>query len=907
MEVSLVLRLVDKMQEGLQSAKQKLKDFGDTVEKAISGEEAAKNLGKIGQEAEKAFDKAGQAARKAAEPVGNFSKETGRFFNEAGQAVGSFSDTVEGSYRRTNGVFARMRNNIRDAFIEFREETTEFDDWAIKGRFGAKNLEKKLQTLSAAAREARGEFLKTAAAAAPLLATIKQAANFDQTVKEFEKVTTNMGQERLDQLKAFALSTSQEVAFSAEQILLLMKAAVQNGIPDEDLERFSLFAARAGIAFDMAADDVGTALIKMKNSFAKNGIKMTEEEIEDLANAFNYLSNNTASTAKELVDFTQRAASVSGTMKMSAPTIAAVGAALISTGMPAEVAGTAFGTLGARIMAGSKPVRRGFETLGIDREQFIKDFAKDEQGTLIKLFAAIKAKGDVGQEALIGIAGGQQFKNLAKLTPEALIEAFAAINDKAARTDSVLIEANRQMSGAEMQFKLLQNQLKALSITIGNELLPPVLELTKSVGGAVKALTGWMHTHPQLTSVIVKTVAALLTFNVALKALKWLVAAGNLGLWRIAADFWTFDKAGRNIAKRSGLLARSFGIIRGGIGLLAGGSGILGGMATALTGYGAAAGKAAAGNRNMQSSLRGLKATLSSPLLKGGLMFGAGLGVNIANDFLQASTAPDRWKNLGNLFADAANGAMLGFIVGGPLGAAIGGIISTVWGAIERDSKTPIANIDGKMASGMADREYAEVSEALRTDRPRAAAILRKYFDEEDTDKLVKNGSIPAGAATKKFLERSEKRQKGKLEEFVGKGGKLALNKKDAANRGYDLNDPNLIYVGPMQGEQTELGKKLGLRGADIDAAIASLPSKQAAAAAEPADIEDLPPIIAPGQIPIPTAKPADTGAITNSNNTINQTVTVTINGAMDPQAVGKAVEAQLRNAAAAALHGGGQ
>jgi len=847
-EVSLVLRLVNKMQEGLSSAKKQVQDFGKSVENAFANAHP--------QEAAQGFNATGDAAERAG--------------------------------KRAENAFSRARRNVKDFFAELKEETTAGHAWAAKGRFGEENLKERLKSLTENARTARNEFLKFTAMAAPLAGMAHQAAKFDQSVKEFEKVTTNMSEARLSELKNFAVNTSQQVAFSAEQMLMLMKAAVQNGIADKDIERFSLFAARTGIAFDMAAEDVSSALAKLKNSYGKNGLALGQDQIEDLADAFNYLANNTASSAKELMDFTQRASSVSGTMKMSPLTVAAVGSAMVARGMPAEVAGTAFGTLGARIMAGGKPVRKGFAALGIDREQFIKDFAKDEQGTILLLFRRIRELGDKGQEALIGIAGGQQFKNLAKLDDSALSAAFKQINNKAARKDSVKKEADRQMSGAEMQFALLQNRLKALSVTIGTELLPPILAFLDKAGAVINSLTAWAHEHPKTASFIIQSVGALAAFNVALKSLKWLLAGAELGIWKYAANLWKFDEMGKNVAARRGLIARLPGFVRSGIGGLAAGTGILGGVKAA----GSAGGASAAGGA--ASAAGGMV----KGLLRGGVMAGATIGVDIANDFLQASSASAQWKSVGGIFADTVNAAMLGFIAGGPWGAAIAALGAAVYKGYEAYSKTPYAFVDSRAALHKAEDTAGEQAEAVRKGAGYDRALLERVLGKSEADYVIGNKHMTSRniADLRNGIKEDYKKQ---IDEFTAQGGKIAADPQDAINRGYDPNDPALVYSDVSMAEQTELGKKLGSRGRDFSAVTAALAERQKKAAPE----NILEPIAhAPGEIPLPAA-----GNVTNSNNTVNQTITIKIEGSADPAAVGRAAEAALRQSAAAALHGGGQ
>ncbi|WP_208436769.1 phage tail tape measure protein, partial [Bartonella tribocorum] len=124
-------------------------------------------------------------------------------------------------------------------------------------------------------------------------------------------------------------------------------------------------------------------------------------------------------------------------------------------------------------------------------------------------------------------------------------------------------------TGAMRQFELLQNRIVALGITIGEVLLPPLNSLMESVGGFVNSLMAWANAHPTLTAVIIKTIAALMAFNIALRVVRFTMAGTRLGLLQLMGSFIKMRAVSRTLkASWRGLVAsgRSLGLMAAGLG-----------------------------------------------------------------------------------------------------------------------------------------------------------------------------------------------------------------------------------------------------------------------------------------------------------------------------------------------------
>ncbi|WP_455475443.1 phage tail tape measure protein [Bartonella sp. B17] len=430
----------------------------------------------------------------------------------------------------------------------FQKETQQsFKNW-----FSSDHIHEATKNAEVAFSHARGRMVGAIAQTATLVAPLYKAMQFDQSMKGLEKVL-DAPLHRLVELRRFALETSTKIPLAAREILELMTSASQAGIGEQDLEAFSVYAAKAAVAFDMSGDQIGERFAKLRNVF-----QLDQRGIEDLGDAINHLSNHMAAKASEVSDFTNRATGAATMFKLTARETAAFGTAMISAGIVPESAARGFNAISARIQAGGKHIEDAFTHIGLSRQKFMEDLDKDATGTLVRFFHVL-GQSEKGMRSLIAIAGRDFTGDFAKLVgnPELLEQALKFIEDPKVFKGSVEQEADKQATGAIKQFELLQNRIVALGITLGEILLPPVNNLMASVGTFINGLVAWANEHPILTGVIIKTIAALMAFNITLRVVRFTMAGTRLGLLQLISSFIKFGALSRGLVTNLRALATS--------------------------------------------------------------------------------------------------------------------------------------------------------------------------------------------------------------------------------------------------------------------------------------------------------------------------------------------------------------
>jgi hypothetical protein len=204
--------------------------------------------------------------------------------------------------------------------------------------------------------------------------SVKAAIDFEESMAEVRKVVSGLESPKaLQEIQQEILGLSREIPITAKGFAEMYAAAGQAGIPREELRAFAVDVSKVAIAFDMTAAEAGNAMAKLRTNLG-----LTQPELMDLADAANYLSNNMASTATEIVEFMLRSGSAGKQAGLSAEQTAAFGSAMVASGAQAEVAATSFNNMIKALSRGPSMTERQISAL-VRLGYGMADAAKVEQ------------------------------------------------------------------------------------------------------------------------------------------------------------------------------------------------------------------------------------------------------------------------------------------------------------------------------------------------------------------------------------------------------------------------------------------------------------------------------------------------------------------------------------------------
>lgn len=430
---------------------------------------------------------------------------------------------------------------------------------AASGSFGTR-LNSAIERNNAALDRQRGRLVDAAAGfyllKNALSAPINAAVKFESSLADIAKVSSfdDAGIEAYGKrLRKLAVT---EIPMAVDDLAALSAAAAQSGVPDTDLFDFTRMTAKAAVAWEISGAAAGEALAKIRTA-----LRLTNDQTSAYADAINHVSDNTATSAPQLLDFTKRVAVQGEFFGYSKEQTLAFGAAMISAGAESEVAATSFRNMGRALTRGAsatKAQRSAYKKLGLDAGKVAKAMQKDAVGTTIKVIEKLGSLPEHMQASVMSDLFGDEARALAPLLNdvEQLRKALALTADEQTYLNSVGREFEKRAATSEYKLQRFKSQLNDIALTIGASLLPGLNKLIGPLGEVAMKFSDWAEAHPELIANITAATAALVGFRIALIGLRFVGLLGKGGaLSLLALGFNTVGKAA--IAARTAIVGQA--------------------------------------------------------------------------------------------------------------------------------------------------------------------------------------------------------------------------------------------------------------------------------------------------------------------------------------------------------------
>lgn len=374
-------------------------------------------------------------------------------------------------------------------------------------------------------------------------------------------------------LKQYALElrnlAKSEIPLAVTELAALSEAAAQAGIADEDLLDFTRMTAKTAVAWGITGAAAGEALAKIKTQLG-----LTTEQTRLYADAINHMSDNTASSAPELINYSRRVAAQGEFFGFAANETLAFGAAMISAGAQADVASTSFRNMGRALTKGAsapKRMREAYATLGLDAEKVAKSMQENAVKTTITVIEQLQKLPEYMRASVMSDLFGDEARALAPLINnlDILKQTLGLVSDEMTYSGSVAREFARRAETTEYAWQRFKNQVNEVGLAIGNALLPAIKETLDFLGPIAGKIAALVEQYPQLTRVVVMTAAGLIGLRVALIGVRFAALMARGGLLSailpvVKLASWAKAAAMGNVALQSSLAGMA-GIKFGGL------------------------------------------------------------------------------------------------------------------------------------------------------------------------------------------------------------------------------------------------------------------------------------------------------------------------------------------------------
>lgn len=309
-------------------------------------------------------------------------------------------------------------------------------------------------------------------------------------------------------MKDAILDLSTQIPYTADELTQLAAAAGQSGKAMEDLIKidasgnvtgFLKDVAMVGTAMDITADQAGDWAAKWEKAFG-----MDHEQIMVLFDQINYLGANSATTAAEIAEAVNAAASLGQIAGADVATTAALADAMLATGVSSDRVGTSVKRTYTNLSKGSsatKAMKEQWAELGMTAEGVAKSMQEDSVGTLLSVFNAINNLPDERQVAALSTLFGQwAIEGNAKVVGnmDVFTDALKMVGDPNLYTGSMEREFIIKASTAESIDTMLANTKYAMKVEIGDAFLPAKKEFSLAMIDFMNAIRENMPELEQL-------------------------------------------------------------------------------------------------------------------------------------------------------------------------------------------------------------------------------------------------------------------------------------------------------------------------------------------------------------------------------------------------------------------------
>jgi TP901 family phage tail tape measure protein len=467
------------------------------------------------------------------------------------KAIGEEIAKVERQQRlmaRGIDTFGRQGRNIDELRTKYAQLTQESNKLrASQARLAALNAkidahQARQAEVGAALRGSVGIF---GAAFAGVAAPAKMAADFETSMLGIAKQLSR-ARDKAGNLTPMFFGMARQVQhlgrdipIATNELAEMVAAGLRMGVAKDEIIGFTRTAAMMADAFELPAGQIADDMGKVAGLF-----RIPIPRIGELADAINFLDDNSQAKGGQIVDVMRRIGGMAATLKMPAKEAAALGSTFVHLGSSAEVAGTASNAvmriLGAAT-AQSKRVRKGLESIGFDPADVQASMAMDATGTILRLLDKLNSlSSEQRMVAATRIFGAEYGDDLAKLATGAdeYRRQLALVNGEQSK-GSMSREFNARLKTTAAQWQLTKNRMTEVAVSIGGALLPSVNNLFGVIAPMVEATADWAQQNQGVVRVVLGATLALTGLRVATLAASFGYGMLKGAVLRTVALFYT--------------------------------------------------------------------------------------------------------------------------------------------------------------------------------------------------------------------------------------------------------------------------------------------------------------------------------------------------------------------------------
>ncbi|WP_264336150.1 phage tail tape measure protein [Wolbachia endosymbiont (group B) of Agriphila tristella] len=521
----------------------KLSKLGDSIKQLDSSMKSVSKFKQLNHDALEAMKNWKEAEKKAKESAAVIAKEK-KEKKEPSKALRNEFEKLKASASKAKEAYIKKRDTLHTLNEEIRKSGKDIKSLVrdqtklgssievLKGKYNKLgSVIQKQQNALAKKAHYRSQVMETIGLGLSLAAPIKVAIDFESAMADVRKVVEFNGDNEANIFTRKLKKLSREIPLSAAELAKIAASGGQLGIDKDKLLEFTTTVAKMATAFDMSAEQAGDSIAKLANIY---GIAV--EKMEGVGDVINYLSDNTAAKAKDMVE---ALAIVGGTAKQFGLDIKETSSlvnAFVSLGKQPEKAATAINALLSKLQTAEgqgKEFKAALESIGITAEEMSQKVAENGQNALLYFFETLEKVDRQERSQILLNLFGQEYQDDIALIVGSLEEYKKAIDfvaDKEKYNKSMQKEFNNRASTTANNLQLLKNTIAELGMNLGSVMLPPLNWISKILRSISTGIAWFAEKCPILTTGVMSIISALIIGKIAVVGFGYAFALAGGGI-----------------------------------------------------------------------------------------------------------------------------------------------------------------------------------------------------------------------------------------------------------------------------------------------------------------------------------------------------------------------------------------
>ncbi|WP_265016880.1 phage tail tape measure protein [Wolbachia endosymbiont (group B) of Lycaena phlaeas] len=521
----------------------KLSKLGDSIKQLDSSMKSVSKFKQLNHDALEAMKNWKEAEKKAKESAAAIAKEK-KEKKEPSKALKNEFEKLKASASRAKESYIKKRDALHTLNEEIRKSGKDIKSLVrdqtklgssvevLKGKYSKLgSIIQKQQNALAKKAHYRSQVMETIGLGLSLATPIKVAIDFESAMADVKKVVnftqnTNEAEEFAQKLKKL----SREIPLSAAELAQIAASGGQLGIDKDKLLEFTTTVAKMATAFDMSAEQAGDSIAKLANIY---GIAV--EKMEEVGDVINYLSDNTAAKANDMIEALARVGGNAKQFGLDINQTSSLVNAFVSLGKQPEKAATAVNALLSKLQTAEgqgKEFKAALESIGITAEEMSQKVAENGQNALLHFFEILEKVGQERSQILLNLFG-QEYQDDIALIVGSLEEYKKAIDfvaDKEKYNKSMQKEFNNRASTTANNLQLLKNTIAELGMNLGSVMLPPLNWISKILRSISTGIAWFAEKCPILTTGVMSIISALIIGKIAVVGFGYAFALAGGGI-----------------------------------------------------------------------------------------------------------------------------------------------------------------------------------------------------------------------------------------------------------------------------------------------------------------------------------------------------------------------------------------